>query len=153
MIKHALLLACLAAVPTLAQAEFTRTIWAVQADDGHSTWNDTVLTILCERDGADGAVQIEGYFDWQSDRGSFGREFFSGSISSDNSFELRGFSLEASNNIITATYLGHMTQTRDAFDGRWLEGLPGVFTATLTDQTAPAQRFEQLPCTWQNSLS
>ncbi len=111
------------------------------------------MTIMCESESENGGTDIAGYFDWANGDTNFGREFFSGTIGKNLEFDLHGFALQDSHSIINATYLGTLSSDHQIFDGEWLEGRPGVFTASRSDREARAEGFEQLPCTLQNGIS
>ena len=113
----------------LALPQLTDATWNVCGRDGVSNWDETTLVFTQQTDGAEG-VQVEGYFNWQSDRGHEGREFFRGTIGKDRRVVLQGYRMEGSADLAISRYIGHLsTDAMRIFDGKWLDGLPGTWGA------------------------
>ena len=130
---QAILAICLLLTLPLQQAlalpQLTDATWNVCGRDGVSIWDETTLVFTQQTDGAEG-VQVEGYFDWQSDRGHEGREFFRGTIGKGGRMVLQGYRMEGSTDLAMSRYIGHLsTDATRIFDGKWLDGLPGTWGA------------------------
>lgn len=109
--------------------DLTGEVWSVCGLDGDSTWHDTRLVFTEHVSGPDGDT-LAGYFDWQSSKGSAGRERFEGTLKADGALSLRGFSLENNINIINSRYEAWLTSEGTVIaDGVWLDGLPGIWAA------------------------
>ena len=112
------------AVPNL-----TGDVWSVCGDDGTSTWHDTRLVFTKQVKQSSGA-SVEGYFDWRSNHGSFGRENFAGVLQEDGVLLLKGQALQNSQDIVTSRYVANLSKSgRSLVNGVWLDGVPGNWAA------------------------
>jgi len=138
------LMVVLLAVATGLRAEtrdLTGDVWSVCGWDGMSTWHDTRLVFTNQSDGAEG-VALEGYFDWQSNLGSTGREHFKGVLFANGDLKLQGYSLEDSRHIVNSRYEARLSGNGVTIvDGVWLDGLPGIWAAVRDGGTGTAARF------------
>ncbi|MEP5760411.1 MAG: hypothetical protein ABJ327_14095 [Litoreibacter sp.] len=109
--------------------DLTGEVWSVCGWDGSSTWDETRL-VFTSQIGGDDVVNLEGYFDWRSSRGSVGREHFQGILTPNGEIALQGASLHDSQDIVTSRYRGRLTASGATIvDGVWLDGVPGVWAA------------------------
>lgn len=132
----------ISAAPANADADdLTGEVWSVCGLDGHSTWHDTRLVFTEHVSGPDGDSLV-GYFDWQSSRGSAGREHFKGTLNADGALSLRGYSLEDDINIINSRYEAELANKGMVIaNGVWLDGLPGTWAAVRDDGEGTAVQY------------
>ncbi len=122
-------------------SDLTGEIWSVCGRDGHSTWDETRLVFTSQTQGTM-PIELEGYFDWRSSRGSVGREYFKGTLHDDGALALKGFQLEDSNNIINSRYHAKLSASGTALlEGVWLDGLPGIWAAVHDGGTGSASIY------------
>lgn len=109
--------------------DLTGEIWSVCGWDGRSTWHDTRLVFTNQSPAEDGHF-LEGYFDWRGSRGSFGREYFQGTLHADGVLSLQGLHLQESLNIVVSRYRARLSDSGTALlEGVWLDGIPGMWAA------------------------
>lgn len=126
-------------------SDLTGETWSVCGWDGSSSWHDTRLVFTSQRSEKDGDV-LEGYFDWRSNRGSFGREHFKGILKPDGSLALQGINLEESLSIVTSRYLARLSKSGTVLtEGVWLDGVPGVWAAVRDGGSGSAASLCEIP--------
>ena len=125
--------------------DMTGEIWSVCGWDGNSTWHDTRLVFTNQSPAKDGH-HLEGYFDWRGSRGSYGREYFQGTLTPDGMLSLRGLRLEESLNIVLSRYRANLSNSGTALlDGVWLDGIPGMWAAIRDGGSGSAAKLCDAP--------
>lgn len=125
--------------------DLTNEVWSVCGWDGRSTWHDTRLVFTNQSPVKDGHY-LEGYFDWRGSRGSFGREYFQGTLNPDRTLSLQGLHLEESLNIVVSRYRAKLSNSGTALlEGVWLDGIPGMWAAVRDGGRGSAAKLCDAP--------
>ena len=126
----------------IVSASLVTAPWTVTGtDDAGGTWGESLTFETQVANGAD--FDLTGYFYWVgggNQVGAFGRENFTGTLFSNNTFQLNGTEIIApSSRIIRGVYSGVLSASgTEILNGRWGAlgpdgaGIPGSWTAVQT---------------------
>ena len=111
------------------------TTWNVTGTDRRdTTWDGSSLVFTAQSVGS-GESALEGHFNWVGSGGSYGREYFQGSLGDDGALDLRGVRLEDYSGIAKAVYDGELSDDGTRFTGNWPVPSRRRFVANTCDRS------------------
>lgn len=121
-------------------ADLTLGSWLLTSEDRRGTsWSGSTLHFLTqEQNGED--YLLSGFFEWRSNRRSFGRENFVGTLFADNRLNLNGTEIvQPAFGIGTSRYQADLEPSgTQLINGVWTTGVVGEWSAVLVSDAEPA---------------